>query len=71
MRVVEFFDYAGRAYAGIDRIVGLISTEGVVVHQGLRGFLGPEIVPPRVYVVTHRQVISRAREEKRKAKRAG
>lgn len=68
MTLVMFRDHAGKEYAGIDRMVGYIATDPVVIHLGLWGFLGPEVIPPKVYVVTHRQVISREREDARKGR---
>ncbi len=65
--MVFFSDARGEEYAGLDRVVGIIAHEPVLVHRGLAGFLGAAIVPPGIQVVMHRQVVSRKREERRKS----
>lgn len=65
MRIELFTDTRGQAYLGLDRAVGLSIRPPVQIHAGLPGFLGPEIIPPRVDAVLHRQVLSRARQAKK------
>jgi hypothetical protein len=63
-RTVFFQDHSGQHYRAVERVKGAILTDPLVIHSGLPGFLGPEIIPPSVQLVARRQVFKVSDDER-------